>query len=210
MNDTSMKKRILPLATALVLGALAMDANAEIYPYWQDQNGAMIRSGTGTCVRTGNWTPELATAECDPELVPQKTAAVSDPTDSQLDRRAAAPVTEKTIVTPDTLFDSGQAVIKPSGKVTLDELIAKLQGNNSVVIPIGYASSPGGADYNMDLSERRAEAVKAYLVSQGIDDSRIYIASKGEQDPVADNGTSEGRAQNRRVEIEVTAAPPVE
>lgn len=210
MDHTFIKKRILPLATALVLGALAMEANAQIYGYWQDQNGAMIRSGTGTCVRTGNWTPELATAECDPELVPQKTAAVQDPTDSQPETRAAAPVTEKTIVTPDTLFDSGQAVIKPSGKATLDELIAKLQGNNSVVIPIGYASSPGSEDYNMKLSERRAEAVKDYLVSQGVDDSRIYIANKGEQNPVADNDTSEGRAQNRRVEIEVMATPPVE
>ncbi len=210
MDHTFMKKRILPLATALVLGALVMEANAQIYGYWQDQNGAMIRSGTGTCVRTGNWTPELATAECDPELVPQKTAAAQDPTDSQPETRAAAPVTEKTIVTPDTLFDSGQAVIKPSGKATLDELIAKLQGNNSVVIPIGYASSPGSEDYNMKLSERRAEAVKDYLVSQGVDDSRIYIANKGEQNPVADNDTSEGRAQNRRVEIEVMATPPVE
>lgn len=214
MMKTAIKKWF-PLCSMLTLSALAMDANAEVYAYWQDQNGAFIKSGTGGCVRTSAWTPELASAECDPQLVSKQAAAspASTSTDYQQETRANAPaavVVEKTIVTADTLFDSDQAVIKPSGKATLDELITKLQGNNSMIIPIGYASSPGSTDHNQQLSERRAEAVKDYLVSQGIDSNRIYIASRGEQDPIADNATAEGRAQNQRVEIEVKAVPPLD
>lgn len=220
---TKHKTWSFPLITSLLLGAMAMDANAEIHGYWQDQNGDYIRSGTGECVRTGNWTPELANADCDPDLVPRQvsTAPPAEASDSQpapaepaaavepgpAAPQAAAPV-EKTIVTAETLFDTDRADIKPSGKATLDELIAQLHDENSVIIPIGYASSPGTEQHNMELSQRRAEAVKNYLVSQGIDSERIYVASKGEQDPVADNSTAQGRALNQRVEIEVKGTPP--
>lgn len=220
------KKWTLPLIASLVLGAVAVDAQAEVQAYWQDQNGDYVRSGTGTCVRTGNWTPELANADCDPDLVPRQVssappAEVSDsqpapaepvaPAESLAVAPAAPAPVEKTIVTAETLFDTDRAEIKPSGKATLDELIAQLRGNNSVIIPVvGYASSPGTEEHNLQLSERRAEAVKNYLVSQGIDSDRIYVASKGEQDPVADNSTAQGRAQNQRVEIEVRGTPPVQ
>lgn len=216
------KRWTFPLITSLALGALAMDANAEIHAYWQDQNGDYIRSGTGGCVRTGNWTPELANADCDPDLVPRQVSAAppAEAVDSQpapaepvtaappTEPVAAAPV-EKTIVTAETLFDTDRAEIKPSGKATLDELIARLRGDNSIIIPIvGYASSTGTEEHNLQLSERRAESVKNYLVSQGIDSDRIQVASKGEQDPIADNSTPQGRALNQRVEIEVKGAPP--
>ena len=219
---TNRKKWTLPLIASLALGAVALDANAEIHAYWQDQNGDYIRSGTGGCVRTGNWTPELANADCDPDLVPRQVSAAppAEAVDSQpapaepvtaappAEPVAAAPV-EKTIVTAETLFDTDRAEIKPSGKATLDELIARLRGDNSIIIPIvGYASSTGTEEHNLQLSERRAEAVKNYLVSQGIDSDRIQVASKGEQDPIADNSTPQGRALNQRVEIEVKGAPP--
>ncbi len=219
-------KWTLPLITSLVLGALALDTNAEeIHAYWQDQNGDYIRSGTGSCVRTGNWTPELANAECDPDLVPRQvsTAPPAEVSDSQPASAepaapaesvaaalpaAAAPV-EKTIVTAETLFDTDRSDIKPSGKATLDELIAQLHDSDSVIIPVvGYASSTGTEEHNLQLSERRAQAVKNYLVSQGIDSDRIDVASRGEQDPVADNSTAQGRALNQRVEIEVKGTPP--
>ena len=102
------------------------------------------------------------------------------------------------------LFDFDKAVIKPDGKSKLDDLANKMRGINlEVVIAIGHADSIGTDAYNQKLSVRRAEAVKAYLVSKGIEANRVYTEGKGEKQPVADNKTAEGRAKNRRVEIEV-------
>ena len=75
--------------------------------------------------------------------------------------------------------------------------------NLEVVIAVGHTDATGPASYNQALSNRRAEAVKAYLVSKGIESNRIYTEGKGLTQPVADNSTREGRAKNRRVEVEV-------
>ena len=75
-----------------------------------------------------------------------------------------------------------------------------------VIIAVGHTDSVGTDAYNQKLSLRRSQAVKAYLVSKGIDKTRIYTEGKGEKQPVADNSTSEGRAKNRRVEIEVVGS----
>src|SRR5437868_12908455 len=114
------------------------------------------------------------------------------------------PVAEKVTFAADVLFDFDKAVIKPEGKSKLDDLANKVRGINlEVVIAIGRADSIGSDAYNQKLSVRRAESVKAYLVSKGIEPNRVYTEGKGEKQPVADNKTTEGRAKNRRVEIEV-------
>src|SRR5258706_10602477 len=114
------------------------------------------------------------------------------------------PVAEKVTFAADVLFDFDKSVIKPEGKSKLDDLAAKVRGINlELVIAIGHADSIGSDAYNQKLSVRRAESVKAYLVSKGIEPNRIYTEGKGEKQPVADNKTREGRAKNRRVEIEV-------
>jgi OOP family OmpA-OmpF porin len=114
------------------------------------------------------------------------------------------PVAEKVTFAADVLFDFDKSVVKPDGKSKLDDLSSKMRGVNlEVVIAIGHADSIGGDAYNQKLSVRRAESVKAYLVSKGIEPNRIYTEGKGEKQPVADNKTKEGRAKNRRVEIEV-------
>jgi OOP family OmpA-OmpF porin len=114
------------------------------------------------------------------------------------------PVAEKVTFAADVLFDFDKAVIKPEGKSKLDDIGNKVKGVNlEVVIAIGHADSVGSDAYNQRLSVRRAEAVKAYMISKGIEPNRVYTEGKGEKQPVADNKTSDGRAKNRRVEIEV-------
>ena len=104
----------------------------------------------------------------------------------------------------DAFFDFDKAVLKPAGKSALDGLVDKIQYINlEVIIAIGHTDSTGSDKYNQRLSERRAAAVKAYLVKKGIDANRVYTEGKGEKQPVADNKTKAGRAKNRRVEIEV-------
>jgi OOP family OmpA-OmpF porin len=104
----------------------------------------------------------------------------------------------------DVLFDFDKSVIKPEGRSKLDDLSSKMKGLNlEVVIAIGHADSIGSDEYNQRLSVRRAESVKAYLTSKGIEANRVYTEGKGEKQPVASNRTSDGRAKNRRTEIEV-------
>ena len=114
------------------------------------------------------------------------------------------PVAEKITFAADVLFDFDKSVIKPDGRSKLDDLANKVRSINlEVVIAIGHADAVGSDAYNQALSVRRAEAVKAYLMSKGIEGNRVYTEGKGEKQPVADNKTAAGRAKNRRSEIEV-------
>ena len=115
-----------------------------------------------------------------------------------------ATVATKVTYAADAFFDFDKSVIKPEGKAKLDDLVGKIKGLNlEVIIAVGHTDSVGSDTYNQKLSVRRSEAVKAYLVSKGIEKNRVYTEGKGEKQPVADNKTAEGRAKNRRVEIEV-------
>jgi len=112
--------------------------------------------------------------------------------------------TQKVTYAADAFFDFDKSVLKPEGKAKLDDVASKVKNINlEVIIAVGHTDSIGSDAYNQKLSVRRAEAVKAYLVSKGIDKSRVYTEGKGEKQPVADNKTAAGRAKNRRVEIEV-------
>jgi OOP family OmpA-OmpF porin len=124
---------------------------------------------------------------------------------------AAKPAAQKVTYAADTFFDFDKYVIKPEGKAKLDDLVAKTKGIAlEVIIAVGHTDSVGTVEYNQGLSERRANAVKEYLVSKGIEKNRVYTEGKGEKQPIASNSTAEGRAKNRRTEIEVvgTRAAP--
>jgi OOP family OmpA-OmpF porin len=95
------------------------------------------------------------------------------------------PVAEKITFAADVLFDFDRAVVRPEGKSKLDDLASKVGGVNlEVIIAIGHADAIGTPAYNQNLSVRRAEAIKAYLISKGIEANRVYTEGKGESQPV--------------------------
>jgi OmpA-OmpF porin, OOP family len=204
------KERVAVVALAAALGACASGGNPGTSPgYVTDSRGGAVKSGYGLCWRTQWWTPAVATAECDPDLVKKPASApMAAPAPARAPAPApaprVAPVNEKITLAADVLFDFDKSNIKPAGAKALDDLVGKLKAVNlEVIIAIGHTDSIGSVAYNQRLSVRRAESVKKYLVSKGIQPNRIYTEGKGKSQPIADNKTEAGRAKNRRVEIEV-------
>jgi OmpA-OmpF porin, OOP family len=185
-------KNLKNLAAFVATAALATAAMAQNVDNWRNASGDVWKNASGDCWRNANWTPATAAPGCDG-------AVAAAP-------KAAAPVAAASKVTyaADAFFDFNKSVVKPAGKAKLDDLVGKIKGINlEVIIAVGHTDSVGSDAYNQKLSVRRAEAVKAYLVSKGIEKNRVYTEGKGEKQPVASNKTNEGRAKNRRVEIEV-------
>ena len=207
---------LIVAGAALALTATSFNAVAQSQSnegYWRSGPGdATWKSPFGMCWRSGYWTPAMANSECDPDLVPKpapvaptpRAAPPPPPPPPPKPAPKPKPVAEKVTFAADVLFDFDKATIKPAGKSKLDDLAGKVKGMNlEVVIAIGHTDSIGSDAYNQKLSVRRAESVKAYLVSKGIEPNRVYTEGKGKKQPVASNQTKDGRAKNRRVEIEV-------
>ncbi|QIY83914.1 OmpA family protein [Chryseobacterium sp. NEB161] len=103
-------------------------------------------------------------------------------------------------------FDFNSSTLTPLAKTNLDKLVTVLKNNPDTNINIyGYTDSVGSDSYNLTLSSKRADAVKAYLTSKGVSSSRLFTQGMGEANPVASNDTDAGRAKNRRVEFAITA-----
>lgn len=211
------------LAFIAATAVVAASASAQSVPAsrqavndnWVNGTGEYVwMNGTNElCWRDAFWTPATANAKCDGALVTQ--AAAPTP---------VAPVappaitSQKITYQADALFDFDKATLKPLGKQKLDELAAKIQGMNiEVVVATGYTDRIGSDKYNDRLSLRRAQAVKSYLVSKGVESSKVYTEGKGKRNPVTTGCNQRNRKQlisclapDRRVEVEVVGTQQVQ
>jgi OOP family OmpA-OmpF porin len=203
-------KKLNKVAMLFASAALATAAGAQTVDNWKNGTNELVwKNGTNElCWRDANWTPATAAPGCDGAIAPVVAApapapVVATPAPVPAPARAATVATKVTYAA-DAFFDFDKSVLKPEGKAKLDDLVGKIKDINlEVIIAVGHTDSIGSDSYNQKLSVRRSESVKAYLVSKGIEKNRVYTEGKGEKQPVADNKTAEGRAKNRRVEIEV-------
>jgi OOP family OmpA-OmpF porin len=219
LNKVAMLFASVALATTAFAQTRVTAANGgNVIDNWQNGTGEYVwKNGTNElCWRDASWTPATAAVGCDGALVqaaapaavvatPGAPAPMVKPAPAQAPKAVPQPpAATKVTYAADAFFDFDKSVLKPEGKAKLNDLISKVKGINlEVIIAVGHTDSVGTDAYNQRLSVRRAEAVKAYLVSRGIEKNRVYTEGKGEKQPVADNRTAEGRAKNRRVEIEV-------
>jgi OOP family OmpA-OmpF porin len=191
-------------ASAAMLGAAV--AYAGVTPNLVDASGTPVRDASGSCVQTSS----INHPDCMPKKVEPPKAApapapkpVEAPKPAPVAKPAPQPVKVAITIQAEALFDFDKSALKPDGKKSIDEAIAKMKTVDvEMVIATGHTDSIGTDAYNQKLSERRATTVKEYMVSQGIPAAKITTLGKGETQPVATNKTAEGRAKNRRVDIE--------
>ncbi|MGE5491127.1 MAG: OmpA family protein [Actinomycetota bacterium] len=223
INKFVKKTVMLALATGLGLGATLSQAQERVYAI--DQGTSVVKSGFGLCWRTGYWTPaaaqkDAAGCECDKDLLPKeacepKTAA------PQITPAKEEPKGQigggKVTLAADTLFDFDKAVLRPEGKAALDKVIADAKALKlEVILAVGHTDRIGKDAYNQKLSEKRAAAVKEYLVSKGIEANRVYTEGKGEKQPKTGDkckglGAESGKnkklvaclQEDRRVDVEI-------
>ena len=203
-------------ALITAISVVCADSFPEKTGYLIDSRGNVVKNTYGQCWRTGYWAPALAIAECDPDLVqeekpkeamPLLPAPVSSETKLPAvpEKTAVAERTAMTETAPEkplveayfsaeTLFDFDKAVVKPEGQKVLEEKIVasmKMHPEVELLTVTGYADRIGTELYNQNLSERRAKAVKAYLVKQGVAAERIKVVGKGESEPNPEANTKQ-------------------
>lgn len=199
-----MNKTILNLAVIAGLGlsvpAFAHEAGQSNAGVVGDGAGHCVTDSSGANLRTSSWTDELGTTACGAVAAAEPAPAAEAP--------APTPVSETITLSAAALFDHDRDVIKGEAKPQLDEFASRVKSLSQVdsVDVVGHTDSSGTDAYNQNLSERRAASVKDYLVGQGVDAGVINTSGMGESQPVADNSTKAGRAENRRVEITLKGA----
>jgi OmpA-OmpF porin, OOP family len=227
----TLRSMLAIIASFSFFPAAAMAQDAKNQGYLLDLNGNVVTSSTtGLCVRTSDWTPARAAAaaachQCTPDLCPKPAAAPPPPKPAPKPADKPAPKVEpkkapakllpqKINFSADALFDFDKADLRPEGRAMLDDLTRVLQGAKyEVILAIGHADRIGTLKYNQRLSERRADTVKRYLVSKGIEPNRIYAEGKGETQPLTKPGDCKMTNRkalivclqpDRRVDVEVT------
>ncbi|AMO35818.1 Outer membrane protein A precursor [Thauera humireducens] len=227
------KKQMFMLAAIASIGLSAPSAYAQVkdvvvdgkgeIPYVIDARNVVARSGTGLCWRTGYWSPAAASTamagqfpvgcECDSDIVAKDKCVAPVAAAKPAPAPAPKPTADKIKLAADALFDFDKATLKPEGRAKLDDLAAKSkQLKLEVILAVGHTDRLGSDAYNQKLSERRAAAVKTYLVSKGVEANRVYTEGKGEKQPVTGNKCDNVKNRkalieclqpDRRVEVEV-------
>jgi len=220
-KDANKKIATVAAAVGLIMGSTVASAADPMRAYAQDAEKSVVTNAYGECWNAKGGVKQLvekcgdtiAKEEAAPTPVPvdgdDDNDGVPNSRDNCLNTRAGATVDSNGCEITENLtinlvveeFDFDSAVLKPEMKSALDDFADKVKaspGHESVTV-IGHTDSTGPEDYNMKLSERRAKSAAAYLESVGIDS--IATEGRGESQPIADNSTREGRAQNRRIEI---------
>ena len=222
----------LKLLSAAVVAAVSFNAYSGDGAYWTDSYGNIFRSATtGECVRSGSWTPEAALEECEAKPAEAKPAkaepapvaaapvaaaivdsdgdGVADDADKCPDSPSDKPVdangcTIEKVVLKNVQVELNSAELTAGSTTELDKAVNAMNKYPALRIEISaHTDNTGDAAYNQQLSEKRASSVRDYMVSQGIAKDRMEVKGYGEDKPVADNNTREGRAANRRVEMKV-------
>jgi OmpA-OmpF porin, OOP family len=231
MTHTMTKQLSFAVSCALALGATFETARAQTNPantgYIADQRDAVVKSGYGLCWHSGFGPAPVSTAECDPDFVPASSAAVVEPTPQpvaatvaepiavavEAPQAAPLPVLVRMALDADTLFDFDKAELRPAGRLALDDFVGKLKGiEPEMIMAVGFTDRLGSEAYNQRLSEQRVLAVKAYLVSKGVEPNRVHTEGRGKAEPITKAGDCAGAESaaviaclqpDRRVEIEV-------
>lgn len=221
MIKTNSKSRfvLLALAAALAAPAAVMAQDSPNQGYLVDSSGSIVTSGSNLCWHTSDWTPARAVAPCDPVVkvaAAPMPAPVMAPVPMAPVPVAVLPMPQKMSFSADALFAFDKAELKPDGKVMLEDLVKQLKGASyDAIFVTGHADRLGRDAYNQKLSERRAETVKTYLVSQSIAADRVTAKGMGETQPVTKAGDCKGNKSasviaclqpDRRVDVEVQAS----
>jgi OOP family OmpA-OmpF porin len=210
------------LALSAMASASAMAQGAQ--GYWHS-SGTIVKDPYGLCWRAGYWTPAMAIMECDPDLVPKPAAAPAAPPPAPraappAPRPAPAPAAvapkrcdAAVTLSADEVFEYGKAALKTSALAKLDkEVLAKLPqcATLEMILVSGHTDRLGSQQYNQKLSEKRADAVKAYLVKKGVDGSKIETMGMGKTLQIKSCPDGKDRkalisclAPNRRAVVEI-------
>ena len=228
---TTTKTLILVSIITALLPGMAIAHDSGIQGYLLDTGGSVVKNSYDQCWRNGFWTPAMAIAECDPDLVKKAEVPVPKIAEAPAPRQALvtpqpapapvfvpAPVPQRVVpqkvsFSADALFAFDKSALKPEGKSALDGFAKDLNGVSYEAIYVtGHTDRLGSDKYNQKLSEERANEVRNYLVSKDIPANRIVVEGKGETQPTTKLGDCTGPRSkkliiclqpDRRVDIEV-------
>lgn len=212
---TSYRRSSRAIGALLCAGAVAITGCAGMS---QQQRGAVIGASTGAAVGgvIGNQTGSTARGAIIGAVIGGAAGAIighqMDQQAKEIQQNIPGATVERVGEGIDVTFASGilfpfnSTEILPAGRANLQELANSLQKYaTSDVLIVGHTDSVGTDAYNMDLSQRRADAARSYLQSLGVSSARIRTSGRGETEPVQSNDTEEGRQRNRRVEVAIYA-----
>jgi OOP family OmpA-OmpF porin len=218
----------LVVAAFAASAAVTVGAQEAAHPgYLVDGSGRVVLSGSGLCWHTGSWTPAMAMEPCDPsakpvaayvapvaEVAPEPVVAAPAPVVAEV---VPAPAPQAISFTGDALFAFDKSELRPEGKSMLDDLVSQLRGASFDRISVtGHTDRIGGSEYNQQLSDRRAAAVKDYLVGKNVAAGSIEAQGKGSSEPATAldecrnlegaKATIACLQPDRRVDVELTGS----